>query len=177
VASSSSSSHSSLGADSVRHPDLDPVEALLAIEEIRRLKSRYFQAVDDKDWEAIVDLFTDDAIVDFSGEGRYHIGHHGVEAEAIAPREWIVTGGREAARVIAGAVQDVVTVHHGHDPQITLTGRDSACARWSMYDRLEFGREVMHGYGHYHEEYRRHNERWRITSLRLTRLRVVWASV
>ena len=87
-----------------------------------------------------------------------------------------MTGGREAARVIAGAVRDVVSVHHGHDPQITLTGPDSARGRWSMYDRLEYGPEVMHGYGHYHEEYRLHDGRWRIASLRLTRLRVVWAS-
>ena len=83
--------------------------------------------------------------------------------------------GAKRLSVIAGAVQNVVTVHHGHDPQITLTGSDSAHARWSMYDRLEFGSEVMHGYGHYHDEYRLQEGRWRITSLRLTRLRVVWA--
>ena len=140
------------------------------------MKSRYFQAVDDKDWEAIVDIFTDDAVVDFSGEGRHHVGHHGVVADAVVPENWKVTGGREAARVIAGAVRDVVSVHHGHDPQITLTGPGSARGRWSMYDRLEYGPEVMHGYGHYHEEYRLHDGRWRIASLKLTRLRVVWAT-
>lgn len=159
-------------------PGLDPVETLLAIEEIRQLKSRYFQAVDDKDWEAIVEIFTDDAIVDFSGEGRHHVGHHGVVADAIVADDWKVIGGRAAARVIAGAVRDIVSVHQGHDPQITLTGRDSARGRWSMYDRLEYdGTEVMHGYGHYHEEYRRVNGCWRISALLLTRLRVVWATV
>ena len=34
----------------------------------------------------------------------------------------------------------------------------------------------MHGYGHYHEEYRLQEGRRPIASLRLTRLRVVWAS-
>ena len=73
-----------------------PVETLLAIEEIRHLKSRYFQAVDDKDWEVIVDIFTDNAVVDFSGEGRYHVGHHGVVADPIVPEE--VEGDRRGGR-------------------------------------------------------------------------------
>lgn len=157
---------------------LDPVEALLAIEDIRQLKSRYFQAVDGKDWDAIVEIFTEDALIDFTGEARHHIGHHGVvEAEASASESSPVTGGREAARGIRSAVRDLVTVHHGHDPQIELTGRDTARGRWSMYDRLDYGFEVMHGYGHYDEAYRREAGRWRISSLTLTRVHVVWASV
>jgi hypothetical protein len=156
--------------------ELGPVEALLAIEEIRQLKSRYFQAVDEKDWDSIAEVFTEDATIDFSGESRHHIGHHGfAEADAASSEGSPVTGGREAARVIAGAVQDLVTVHHGHDPQITLIGRDAARGRWSMYDRLDYGSEVMHGYGHYHEEYRRQGGRWRIAALTLVRSRVVWA--
>jgi hypothetical protein len=30
----------------------------------------------------------------------------------------------------------------------------------------------MHGYGHYHETYEKTDGRWRISSLKLTRLRV-----
>ncbi|WP_241032198.1 nuclear transport factor 2 family protein [Rhodococcus pseudokoreensis] len=151
------------------------LEKLCAIEDIRHLKSRYFQAVDEKDWAAIEDMFTADAQVDFGGEGQYHIGHHGVTAADIEPADGVVTGGAETARVIAGAVSQVISVHHGHDPQIELTGPDEAVGRWSMYDCLEYADEVMHGYGHYHERYTRVDNQWKFAALTLTRLRVNWS--
>jgi hypothetical protein len=154
----------------------DPIGVLLAFEEIRNLKSRYLAAVDDKDWHALQhEIFTAEAVVDFSAEGAYHVGHHGVVAEDIDPTAWRVVGGAAAAVVIEGAVADVVTVHQCHDPQLVLVGPDEVRGRWTMYDRLEYGGEVMHGYGHYHETYRRIDGRWWIDALLLTRLRVVWA--
>jgi hypothetical protein len=172
-------------SSSDRHPyvrsfefgGLEPIEALLAFEEIRQLKSRYFQAVDGKDWNAIAEIFTADAVVDFSGEARHHVGHHGVRADAIDPEQGRMTGGPATAHGIASAVSGLVTVHHGHDPQITLTGPDSARGRWSMYDCLQYADEVMEGWGHYDEEYRREHGRWRISRLTLTRSRVVWTPV
>lgn len=152
---------------------VDPLDRLVAIEEIRRLKSRYFQAVDEKSWSTIAELFTDDARVDFGGESRHHVGHHGVTAAA-NPEAWVVIGGPAAAEVIAGAVSEVISVHQGHDPQIQIISLDSAAGRWSMYDRLEYDKEVMHGYGHYIETYTRDEAGWRFASLTLTRLRVVW---
>lgn len=100
-----------------------PIDKLRAIEEIRQLKSRYFQVVDEKDWAGIEALFTTDARVDFGGEGQHHIGHHGVTAADINPDDWIVSGGEATARVIAGAVSEVISVHQGHDPQIELISR------------------------------------------------------
>ncbi|RJG46155.1 nuclear transport factor 2 family protein [Mesorhizobium sp. DCY119] len=153
---------------------LDPIARLEAIEEIKLLKSRYFQAVDFKDWHGIVDIFTDDARVDFSGEPQHHVGHHGVTEDSIDPDSWVVVGGPETAKVIAGAVGEIVAVHQGHDPQIHAHSQDYATGRWSLYDRLEYGNEVMHGFGHYQEEYRRIDGKWRISSLTLTRIKVVW---
>jgi hypothetical protein len=156
----------------------DPLAVLLAFEEIRGLKSRYLAAVDDKDWRALQqEIFTADAVVDFSAEGAYHVGHHGVVAEDIDAAAWRVVGGMAAAVVIEGAVADVVTVHQCHDPQLAFVGPDQVRGRWTMYDRLEYGPEVMHGYGQYHETYRRVDGRWWIAELLLTRLRVVWAAV
>ncbi|UDG96446.1 MULTISPECIES: nuclear transport factor 2 family protein [Rhodococcus] len=152
-----------------------PIDKLRAIEEIRQLKSRYFQVVDEKDWAGIEALFTTDARVDFGGEGQHHIGHHGVTAADINPDDWIVSGGEATARVIAGAVSEVISVHQGHDPQIELISPNRAVGRWSMYDRLEYGDEVMHGYGHYHEKYERVDGEWKFSALTLTRLRVVWS--
>lgn len=153
---------------------MEPLEELLAIEAIKQMKSRYFQAVDEKDYRLIEQLFTEDAIVDFTAELRHHVGHHGVNEEVLRTPVQPVTGGVETARVIADAVDGLVTVHHGHDPQITLLGPDTATGRWSMYDILEYPDETMHGFGHYHEEYVRQGQDWRFSKLTLTRLRVTW---
>lgn len=151
------------------------VSMLWAIEQIKLLKSRYFQAVDEKDYDTIAMLFTADAVVDFSGEPQYHVGHHGVTEGEVDPGSWRVIGGAETGRVIATAVQDVVTVHQGHDPQIVITGPTTARGRWTLYDMLEFPEETMHGFGHYVEEYVLHDNEWLISRLQLTRLRVSWA--
>jgi SnoaL-like domain len=153
----------------------DMLRVLVAIEEIRVLKSRYFQAVDEKDYGTIAELFTRDAVVDFSGEPRFHVGHHGVTEQVRGGSSWSVVGGEAAARIIAGAVQDVVSVHQGHDPRIFVETPTTARGRWSLYDRLEYADETMHGYGHYQETYTREEGQWRFSSLLLTRLRVVWA--
>jgi hypothetical protein len=153
---------------------VDALSRLIAIEDIKQLKSRYFAAVDGKDWAAITDIFTEDAAVDFSGECKYHIGHHGVTADAINEADWLVIGGAATARVIAGAVGQIIAVHQGHDPQIQVTSPDTAAGRWTLYDRLEYDHEVMHGFGHYAEEYRRVDSQWRISALILTRIRVAW---
>src|SRR5450759_257723 len=68
------------------------------------------------------------------------------------------------------------TVHHGHMPEITITGPDSATGIWAMFDYLTFPGDGppkgLQGYGHYHEEYRRVDGSWRIQHVVLTRLRV-----
>jgi len=66
----------------------------------------------------------------------------------------------------------VITVHHGHMPEIELTSATTATGVWAMEDMLRWpdGRE-MHGYGHYHETYEKVGGAWRIKSSKLTRLR------
>ncbi|MBB3386211.1 MULTISPECIES: nuclear transport factor 2 family protein [unclassified Rhizobium] len=153
---------------------VDALARLVASEDIRQLKSRYFSAVDTKDWQAISSMFTDDARVDFSGECQHHVGHHGVTEDSINPADWVVIGGDATAKVIEGAVGGIVAVHQGHDPQIEIHTPETASGRWTLYDRLEYGGEIMHGYGHYDEQYRLVGGQWRIASLTLTRIRVVW---
>jgi hypothetical protein len=70
----------------------------------------------------------------------------------------------------------VVTVHHGHMPEIEITSDDTATGIWAMEDKLRWpeGSPIgwMHGYGHYHETYERVDGAWRIKTLTLTRLRI-----
>lgn len=100
----------------------DTLARLVAIEDIRQLKSRYFAAVDVKDWRAIGRIFTGDARVDFSGECKHHVGHHGLTAEGINPADWVVIGGEAMAKVIEGAA----AIHQGHNPQIQIHTPETA---------------------------------------------------
>jgi hypothetical protein len=63
-------------------------------------------------------------------------------------------------------------------PEIEVLGPERAQGIWAMFDYVDFAgngdtpRTAFHGYGHYEEEYRREGDVWRISSMRLTRLRV-----
>ncbi len=69
----------------------------------------------------------------------------------------------------------VTTVHHGHTPEITLTSDTTATGIWAMEDELWWtngdAEEHLHGYGHYHEKYRKVEGKWLISYRTLTRLR------
>jgi uncharacterized protein (TIGR02246 family) len=125
------------------------------IEAIRQLKARYFRTLDTKDWAAMRQVFTDDAVMDTLASGGT-----------------VVTGADEIMPFLLGVIGDVVTVHHGHTPEIELTSATTATGIWAMEDMLRWpdGRE-MHGYGHYHETYEKAGGAWRIKTLTLTRLR------
>jgi hypothetical protein len=70
------------------------------------------------------------------------------------------------------------TVHHGHMPEIEVTGSDRARGTWAMFDYVEWpnaddgARVGLQGFGHYVEEYAREDGEWRISRSRLVRLRV-----
>ncbi len=143
---------------------MDPVARLTAIEEIRRLKAAYFRLLDTKQYDAWAGLFTEFAVFDVRDDAE-EAGVHTGRASWVA----FVRAGTERAR----------TVHHGHTPEIDLISEDEATGIWALDDVLEMpdgkgGRHVMQGSGHYHERYRREDGRWRISSLRLERLRVTF---
>lgn len=131
---------------------------LAEIEAIKQLKARYFRLLDTKQWDAWREVFSDDFAAEVEG-GDVHPTIH------FANREEMVARNREI-------LAEVVTVHHGHTPEITLTGPDSASGVWAMMDLLKLG-AGFRGYGHYHEEYVKRAGRWQIRHLRLTRLAVV----
>lgn len=152
---------------------MDAIETLLAIEAIKQLKARYFYTLDTKQWGDYGALFTADAVIDFSSQ-QVLMQQVGTLDALAADEVWRCVGGAALAAWIEPVLHDVASVHHGHDPQITLNGPDNATGIWAMYDRLETALEVFHGYGHYHETYRRLDGRWYFASLTLTRLKGVW---
>jgi hypothetical protein len=138
---------------------VDPGD-LVAIEEIKQLKARYFRLMDTKQWDDWADVFTEDLrawvedVPDVTRTSR---------------DEWVAS--------VSRVLTDAVTSHHGHMPEIEVTGPGTANGIWAMFDYVKMigpKRTVeFKGYGHYHEEYRREPDgRWRISSLRLHRLRI-----
>ena len=138
--------------------DQDPRD----IEAIKQVKARYFRCIDTKRWSDLRQQFTDDARFD------------GVNGEPPGPDEFVA---RNATRL-----GPAITVHQGHMPEIVLTSPTTARGIWSMFDWVEFpepiekgrgrGYRGFVGYGHYEEEYRKVNGAWKISFLRLTRLRI-----
>ena len=138
---------------------MDAIDRLVAIEEIRQLKARYFRCLDTKDWTGLAAVFAPDGVLD----------HRSAEMDHT------VTGAHAIADAIEKAVAPAITVHHGHMSEIEFLSPTRARGIWAMEDKLwwpeGFRTKHIHGYGHYHEEYAYLENEWKIALNRLTRLR------
>jgi hypothetical protein len=147
--------------------ELSSVERLLAIEEVRSLKARYFRFLDTKDETSLASVFANDATLDMSeGSGG------SVDPSAV------IDGAEQIARFILSAVKGATTVHQGSMPEIAIVTGDTATAVWAMHDLLHWNEQSsmpfqrLVGYGHYHDRYRRIGGQWFIETSKLTRLKV-----
>ena len=125
------------------------------VEEIKKLKARYFRALDTQDWDLYQSVFAEDCVVDLTRAG-------GERFE-----------GRPAFMAYATAMPLVQSVHHGHMPEIDLTGPDTATGVWVLedYNIWEDGTQ-NHGWGHYLETYVKRDNRWYIKTMALSYLRI-----
>lgn len=136
-------------------------DGLADIEAIHQLKARYFRLLDTKDWDGFADLFTDDC-------------EHVLPSDPLKPP----VSNAQYLEDLRRSLADATTVHHGHTPEITLTGPNEATGIWAMFDHVELTRPTgeqlrLRGYGHYFETYRRCADgAWRISSKRNVRLHV-----
>ncbi|MDR7102374.1 nuclear transport factor 2 family protein [Croceicoccus sp. BE223] len=152
---------------------MDAVERLLAIEEIKQLKSRYFRYLDTKDWIGIRSIFADDAV--FDARMSFNVDGHGESGRAAESNDWIYEGGDRIADFIKDAVGHSRTVHHGHCHEIEILSDDEARGVIAMEDQIwDADGQILtlHGCGHYHETYRRLNGRWQVQTSRISRLYV-----
>jgi hypothetical protein len=140
---------------------MDDTAKLLAIEQIKIVKARYFRFVDTKDWAGLRNLFCEHATLHYTDSDQ---GPMPLEA---------------AMKFVVAALDDAISMHHGHMPEIEVHSDDRAVAIFAMEDQVYWpenstnalGILKMHGAGHYHDTFERHDGRWRIASLKLTRLR------
>ncbi len=126
-------------------------------EAIKQLKARYFRLMDTKDWDGLAEVFTDDVEIDVTGEGG-----------------GVTTSVAEYMPFLRGSIEDVITVHHGHMPEIEFTSATTAKGTWALEDQLWWPEggplKHMHGFGHYHENYEKTDTGWRIKTMTITRL-------
>ena len=150
---------------------MDTVEKLLAIEEIKQLKGRYFRLMDTKDWVGLRAIFCDDAV--FDARAALSIDGRGESGRAAESNDWVYRGGDVIAAFIQAAIGTQLTLHHGHCHEIEILSPDEASGVIAMEDQIwdpNGMKPTLHGGGHYHETYRRVNGRWRIHTSRITRL-------
>src|SRR5579871_3256214 len=102
--------------------------------------------MDTKDWDGMRLVFTDDVVMDTTEAGG-----------------GVVTGADEFMAFLRDTLAGVITVHHGHMPEIDLTSATDATGIWALQDTLYWPDGTrMVGYGHYHERYEKVGGTWRI---------------
>lgn len=133
------------------------LERLIALEEIKVLKGRTLRAMDEKNWTEYEAL---------------HCVDHVSETYAGAP----AVGAKQNVEKLSKVLNGITSVHHAHQPEITITSADTAEAIWAMEDMLYWKQgdedHWLHGFGHYREKYRKTPEGWRNCYRCLTRLLV-----
>jgi len=140
------------------------LERLLAIEEIKQIKAKYFYGLDHRDW----DLWKREV---WAPDGELHVPEF---------REEPFKGWETIIGYVSESTAHQVSVHHGHMPIIEFTSDSAARVIWAMEDRLyrsdqnllHDGSHYLHGWGHYRETYVKLGAGWRIQTSQLTRLRV-----
>jgi hypothetical protein len=126
------------------------IQMLEDIEAIKRLKARYWNSVDTKQWEALAECYTADVIFECPMLGR------------MEGRDHII-------RVLKRAMKNIRTAHQGHNPEIEICGENSARGRWALNDCVEMpGSGFLKGYGHYDDDYIKDKGTWKIKRSILT---------
>ena len=139
------------------------IEQLNDIEDIKQLKARYCRLIDQKKWKELEADFVTEATIEISG----------------APGGADDTQQFNSAHAFIEGLQQLmgplVSVHQVHAPEIEILDAGNAQGTWTISDRLVFpdGKlKVLHGWGIYHETYKKISGSWHFASVKLERLLV-----
>lgn len=132
---------------------------LVALEEIRQLKYRYFRTLDLKEWDAFADCLAEDVIARYGTQAMDKPIHYNTRDEVVDfMRENLGTG--------------IITVHIASHPEISVDG-DNATGSWGFEDTVivpDF-KVIIRGGGYYHDAYRRDADgQWRISGTEYQRI-------
>ena len=128
------------------------IRALEDIQAIQRLKYRYLRCLDTKAWDELAETLAEDATTAYSdGQLRFQ--------------------GRDAILAFLKSTplaqpDGFIGVHQGSQPEIDLTGPDSAKGTWALYNYLihKSGGQGLRLCAFYHDEYARVGGAWKIRS-------------
>jgi uncharacterized protein (TIGR02246 family) len=131
------------------------MDATAEIEAIRQLKYRYLRFLDTKSWDEMAELFVPEAVSSYGG-GKY----------AFEGREAIMKFLTESLG------SHMITMHHGHHPEIELTSETTATGVWALEDTvIDTQHEItIRGAAYYRDEYVKVEGAWRIRSTGYERL-------
>ena len=141
-----------------QEPDLQQkVQQLWDIEQIKRLKYRYFRCFDMADVEGIHDVFHPDVTLTVAG-GIYNFKIEGREAYK--------------QMIADGSHAEMITQHHGHHPEIDFVSDSEATGLWYLQDMVwEFRRKIhIRGTALYRERYLKFEGRWTIKDIEFERI-------
>jgi hypothetical protein len=148
---------------------VDACQQLLDIEEIKKLKARYFRFYDAKDWDGFVGVLSDDLEFTFVD---VEIEHYPPGYSAFVTPQGDLRLDRDQLMAWLVPASRYDTLHHGHMPEVTITGADTASAIWRVTDLIQWPGEPpvwARGYGRYDEEYERTADGWRLRRSRYDR--------
>jgi bile-acid 7alpha-dehydratase len=119
------------------------------IEAIKRLKYKYLRCLDSKLRDELAECFTEDATTSYSS-GKY----------SFQGRETIMQFLRE------GLGPTMISMHHGHHPEIEITSDTTARGIWALEDYLIItqANTGLRGAAFYRDEYVKVNGEWKIKS-------------
>jgi hypothetical protein len=124
---------------------------LVAIEQIRQLKYRYFRTLDLKEWDDFGDCLAEDVVARYGTQAMNEPLHFDNRADVVA--------------FMAGNLgPGIITVHIANHPEIEVDG-DRATGSWAFEDTVivpDFKVQIRGG-GYYRDDYRRDADgKWRI---------------
>ena len=133
------------------------LERLLAIEAIRQLKARYFRCMDLKDFDSVAATFAPDAT--FGAKSLKS------SSDGASLADFEVTGRDAIMERITARTRTADIMHHGHMPEIEITGPDSARGIFAMESShwvMENGQAtaLVRSFGYYHDTFTRQDGRW-----------------
>lgn len=152
---------------------MDDLQRLVAIDEIKQLKARYWRGVDLKDRALFRGVFTDNAEIDMTDAGG---------GDAFQDQSSILYHPKPDVFVenSLNTLKGVTTAHHGYPPEITLLSPTEATAIWPMEDHLwadregaDIGFKHLQGFGHYYDRYVKTDAGWKIAAMTLKRSKVI----
>jgi hypothetical protein len=107
--------------------------------------------MDEKNWDSLRDILTDKLAFHHPTIGAFD------NAEAMIA-------------AVSERVMNVVSVHHGHNVEIAVSG-DTAEGRWALHSFVYVPGDPGQGitrFANYHDHFRRINGEWKISAIRFT---------